>query len=727
MNCPAPSAILHPVLAALLLLASNAVAGETWTVTTVAGKPVLGHQDGAKTEALFYGPNGLVVTPTGVTYVADSWNHVIRMIATDGTVTTIAGSPGINDAQPGIGTAARFREPRLITRHPTTGVLYVADDAHVIWSLDPVTTTVAVYAGSIGAVGATNGTLTAARFYAITGLAFDSGGTLYVSEAGNHTIRKISTGGIVSTVAGLAGTSGFADATGTSARFSYPQQMVVGSDGNLYVADYMNMRIRKIVPATSVVTTLAGNGSAGTVDGTGTAATFSYPMHLARVGTDLFLSSENLIRRITLAGVVSLHVNTMAIANSLCATEVGNLRVSSGAQYHHLFDVAASAPHNLTTFAGLFETSASVDGNGSTARFWGPFGITAASDGTLFLCDSQTARIRRCTASGEVTTLTGTAGQGVGAGAVDGDLLTSTFGSPRGIARTATGDLYLSDRSNHTIRKIAANGTVTTIAGLSGTSGFVNASGNAARFSSPGDIAIDQSGNLFVIDTSNRAVRKITPTGVVTTLAGTLSLAGSIDGTGVAASFSDLRGITIASGGNLFVTDGTRIRRITSAGEVTTIAGGIWGSVDGVGTTATFNMPSGILCDGAGTLFVVDRFAHTLRRIVPPTWTTTTLAGTPERIGQRDGVGANALFAGPTALAYAQGSLFITDYDNNTIRKVTPSGATVVPPPTSGGSTPSGSSGDGSGGGGCGVGSAVAFLLLGAVALIPLRQRRTLG
>ncbi|HEY9899839.1 MAG TPA: NHL repeat-containing protein [Pantanalinema sp.] len=331
-----------------------------------------------------------------------------------------------------------------------------------------------------------------------------------------------------------------------------------------------------------------------------------------------------------------------------------------------------------TTLAGTAGTSGTTDDTGTAARFNNPCGVTADGSGNLYVADSNNHTIRKIVLStGEVTTLAGTAGVN---GSTDGTGTAATFSSPRGLAADGTGNLYVADSNNQTIRKIVlSSGVVTTLAGAAGSAGSTNGTGSAARFFNPLGLAADGTGNLYVADSTNSSIRKIVlSTGVVTTLAGTLGSYGSTDGTGTAATFKNPAAVTADGSGTLYVADtyNHTIRKIViSTGVVTTLAGtaGSSGSTNGTGTAAKFNSPKGLALDGTGNLFVTDLASHTLRKIVISTGAVTTLAGTVGSSGSTDGTGSAAKFDTPYGIAAdSSGNLYVGDYSNNTIRKIVP-------------------------------------------------------
>lgn len=272
----------------------------------------------------------------------------------------------------------------------------------------------------------------------------------------------------------------------------------------------------------------------------------------------------------------------------------------------------------VSTLAGSAGTLGSADGTGSAARFNFPLGLAVDAAGNVFVADAKNSVIRRITSAGVVTTHAGAPAQ---FGSADGAAASARFFLPYGVAIDGDGNLYVADSGNHTVRKITAAGIVSTLAGAPMQSGFTDGTGAAARFNSPWGIAVDRSGTVFVTDNQNNAVRRISAAGVVTTLAGSASgTAGSQDGTGGAARFDQPRGLTVDASGNIFVMDygSSILRRVTAAGVVSTLAGSarIIGDADSVGSAARFYDPTDVVADGS-TLFIVDSSNNLVRRAVP--------------------------------------------------------------------------------------------------------------
>jgi sugar lactone lactonase YvrE len=313
-------------------------------------------------------------------------------------------------------------------------------------------------------------------------------------------------------LAGSSGTAGSADGTGSAALFKDPYGLALDSSGNLYVADKANDTIR-MVTAAGVVTTLAGTpGSVGTTDGTGAAAQFNQPVGLAVASGGVIYvadSSNYTIRKIASGGVV-------------------------------------------TTLAGAPGKSGYIDATGGSAEFNQPYGIAIDGSGNLYVTELGNNTVRMVTSGGVVTTLAGTAGS---AGSTDGTGTAARFNQPIGIAIDGSGNLYVADSNNNTIRKIASGGVVTTLAGSPGSAGTADGTGSAARFRSPRGVATDAAGNIYVADSGNCTIRKVTPAGVVTTLAGTPGTFASVPGTGAAALFDVPVGIAVGTTGSTYVTN----------------------------------------------------------------------------------------------------------------------------------------------------------------------------
>ncbi len=664
-----------------------------YTFTTLAGIPyVPGATDGTGAAAQFSFPGYTALDASGNLYVADQGSDTIRKVTPSGVVTTLAGASGIVGSANGTGSAARFNGPLGIAVDGS-GNVYVADTGNDTIRMITPAGVVTTLAGTPLASGSGDGTGAAAQFANPAGIAVDGSGNIYVADELNDTIRKVTSAGVVTTFAGTAGSAGIADGTGANAKFRAPYGVALDSAGNLYVADAGNNTIRKITSA-AVVTTLAGNaGVTGSTDGTGSAALFYVPIGVAVDGSgNVYVSDydNNTIRKVTSGGVVTTLAGTVKVVGFVDGTGTaakftnpvgvsvdgaGNVYVGeSGDDLIRKIDSGGT----VTTLAG-FAGGGDANGTGSAARFNIPTGITVDGSGNLYVADEFNDLIRKITPGGAVTTLAGTPGS---PGSSDGTGSAALFYSPFGIAVDGAGNVYVTDANNDTIRKITPSGAVSTLAGSTGKPGSTNGTGSAALFNDPVGIAVDGNGNVYVSEQGNFDIRMITPAGAVTTLAGTAGAKGFQDGTGPAAQFNLPAGLAVDGNGNVYVADYTNsaIRKITPAGVVTTIAGQATapGSADGTGTAAQFYQPTGVAVDGAGNVYVCEQTNDTVRRITPA-GVVTTLAGSPKVFGSANGTGAAARFTAPDGIAVdSLGNLYVADTGNDTIRKGTLSGAPQI-------------------------------------------------
>lgn len=313
----------------------------------------------------------------------------------------------------------------------------------------------------------------------------------------------------------------------------------------------------------------------------------------------------------------------------------------------------------VSTLAG--STKGFADGAGAAAQFDTPSGVAVDASGNVYVADDGNHKIRKITPTGVVTTFAGST-----EGFADGTGSTAQFNSPKGIAVDASGNVYVTDEGNFKIRKITPAGAVTTLAGS--TVGFADGSGTSAQFNLLRGIAVDAAGNVYAADRGNHRIRKISPAGVVTTLAG--SSRGSTDGTGVTAKFNELKGIAVDASGNVYAADefNHKIRKITPAGLVTTLAGSTEGFADGAALESQFDRPSDVAVDASGSIYVADGANHKIRKLRVE-GTVTTLAGSV--IGFADGTATGAKFDFPTGIAVdASGNLYVADLFNRKIRKI---------------------------------------------------------
>ncbi|MEQ1748564.1 MAG: choice-of-anchor D domain-containing protein [Prosthecobacter sp.] len=682
----------HSILRATFAVLAAALGGtlhaqQQYQWSNFVGKPGgPGNVDGPAAKARFRTPRGIAQDASGNLFVADTFNETIRKITPAGVVSTFAGKAETPGGADGTGGNARFNRPHQLAFGPG-GVLYVADRSNCcIRKISPAGV-VTTLAGTAGQNGSADGTGAAARFQNPEGLVVDASGNVYVADTVNHTIRKVTPAGVVTTLAGTTGVTGSTDGSGSAALFRYPERITLAG-GDLFVTDNGNHTIRKVTLA-GVVTTFAGMaGSEGSTDSTGNAARFSSPMGIISDSSgNLFVGQDgdSTLRKITPAGVVSTVAGSLGNGGYGYADGTG-----PAAKFRSLFSICVAAngvmhvadegndlirrvtPAGVvTTFAGSLPTDGSADGTGTAARFYAPMGMVVNAAGEVWVADQYNCAIRKVTASGVVTTYAGSAGS---IGSDDGPVATAKFRYPTGLALGASGNLWVADGSNRTVRLISPAGVVSTVAGMAGQSSIVDGTGADARFNYPSDIAVDVAGNAFVPEVYSNLIRKVTPGGVVTTVAGS-TIGGWLDGTGTAARFSYPSAVCTDTSGNLYVPDYLTnvIRKISPTYQVSTLAGTGYsvGSADGAGAAARFKTPNGIAVNGAGTVFVADTYNNTIRRI-SSTGVVTTIGGTAGIADAQDGMNNTSRFSRPQRLAVGpDGTLYVTD-GNNRIAKGVP-------------------------------------------------------
>lgn len=631
-------------------------------VVTIAGTGKAGTVNGTGRQASFSAPLGLGCDATGDIFVGDYNNNVIREITPLAVVSTFAGSFGSHGAANGRRSQATFTLPQGVAMDEA-GNMYIADSYNDLIRKITPGGIVSTLAGQTGVAGSTDGM--DATFNSPTGVAVDHSGNVYVADQGNNTIRKITPSGNVSTLAGTAGVAG--SVNGMNATFNLPTGVTIDNFENLYVADAGNNLIRMITPA-GLVSTFAGNGAKGFADGQGLAAVFNYPTGITIDDyNNIYIADEhnNIIRKITPTG-------------------------------------------NVTTLAGN-GSPGWADGVYKNATFSYPGSVAADNMGNLYVGDISTYLIRKITLTGytinkplpaglvfDATTgiISGipaavspatdyivTAYNAVGSSTAVVNITVNNNGvilQPPNIAYQSP-QVYVVNTPiqplspTNTGGAVPANtyGLVSTYAGSS-SAGNTNGPALKATFNGPVGLAFDESGNLFVSENVNNDIREISAAGVVSTFAGN-GRAALANGPGSSASFYSPAQIAFDGGGNLYVADEQNqlIRKITQTGVVSSYAGsGGLGSADGTLATATLNNPFGLAIDPSGIMYIGDNGNNTIRKV--------DLAGQVSTFLVLDD--GSAPPNNYTALYYlttdAQGNLYYTD--NNQVGQVTPAGAANI-------------------------------------------------
>ncbi len=763
-----------------------------YTIATVAGIGSLVVENlgdgGPALQGQLLSPYGLNFDSAGNLFIADSGNDRIRIVTLDGIINTYAGGGRLTaDGTPRL--EALFFRP-LDVAFDQAGNLYIAQQLiGRVYKVDK-NGIVTRFAGGERFVGNSGdgGPANLARLRSPSGLAIDDLGNIYISDEANANIRKVTVAtGIITTVCGT-GEAGFSGDGGpaTSAQLTGPNDIAFDSSGNLYIADRGNKRIRKVTPdgkisslvlsspdagytdsieATSLaidhsdnllittgsfggtihrinlqnntITTIAGKagvgGSSGpgdgtpaleitllnpdgvTVDSQGIIYFSEVSKHLVRKLVpfpidDILLPTLNVTSptstgaystitpSINLAGTASDNtllthiswendrggsglaagVKTWTVDNVLLQPGINQIMVTAWDANGNSTSVKVNVTYTpqiiLKNYIGNGRPGFSGDGIVSNqSQLWIPESIAFDSSGNLYIADTGNHRIRRITRDGVITTIAGN-GQ-LGSRGDGGQAVNAEFNWPSGLAVDASGAVYVSDTNNHRVRRIAPNGIITTIAGK-GVDGFSGDSGPAteAMLDTPVGLALDGAGNLLIADAGNNRIRKLNlNTGIISTAAGNGYGRGGDGGAASAAGLFFPTGMTLDGAGNLYISDtgNHRIRKVTPAGIIDTIAGTGTPGFDGDGgaaKSAQVNAPGGLALDARGNLYIADQGNHRIR-LIKPDGTISTFAGNGlTGIEGENGAATSVRLTAPAGVAIdSAGNLFIADTGNHRV------------------------------------------------------------
>lgn len=641
MKAPLLTYVLRLVLSVTLVSIYTQLAAQT--ITTIAGSSLKG-DGGFATGANVSSPFSVALDGSGNLYIADKGNHRIRKVSVSGIITTVAGNGSYGSGgDGGQATSASLANPAGVVVDGS-GNVYIADSQNNrVRKVTPAGSITTVAGNGTAGFSGDGAQATLATLANPTGVALDASGNLYIADQQNHRIRKVDLSGTITTVAGSA-TAGFGGdgSSATAAKLNSPTEIAVDGSGNLYIADSQNNRIRKVL-TTGVISTVAGNGTAG-FGGDGSVAltaSLNNPFGVTIDGSgNLYIAdaSNHRIRMVTNGGIIS-------------------------------------------TVAG--DGTAGYNGDGATAttsNLYSPGGVVVDGSGKLYIADTQNNRVRSVSISGIISTVAGNGTINYGG---DGGLATAaSLSNPFGLAIDGSGNLYIADQQNQRIRKVSTPGSITTVAG-NGTYGFSGDGGVAtgASLANAAGVAIDGSGNLYIADQGNNRVRKVTPAGSITTVAGTGSAAFSGDGgAATAAGLNFPAGVVVDGSGNLYIADSqnNRVRKVTPAGSITTVAGTGTAGYSGDGGSATaakLNYPAGVAVDGSGNLYIADQGNHRIRKVTPAGSITTVAGNGTFGFGGDNGPATAANLANPAdVIIDTHGNLYIADTQNNRVRKVSTNG-----------------------------------------------------
>jgi sugar lactone lactonase YvrE len=644
---------LAPILTPILIPPTPKPTGISLYLGSMGGD---GDLDGTVVTARFNNPGGVAVDGAGNVYVADTGNHSIRKISVDGTVTTWAGKSGDSGSVDGLGAAARFTSPNGIALD-AVGNIYVADRGnHLIRKISPAGQ-VSTLAGSAGEAGLVDGIGAAARLSYPTRLALGPNGLLYVVDTQTDVVRTVDASGQVGTMKIDVPRGTEIDAnTGAITRYDpYFSGIAVDRSGNVLLPDRLNRIVYRITPSGSTSTVYTGIPVAR--------EWYLYNQELGLgdividAGGNVSFIDSGSIRRLSATGEIS----TIDLSNSLSGPAAlavdhgGALFIAyKNTNIAHITGSGASAvlrvgtDGTITRLAPVAAAVKPVDDSGASVDLRPSGSLSVAPDGALFLADFRSGRVHQLGAGGLVTTrpmvpdlarqgldaiygATGLAIDGAGnaylahyfgiykvsaagvvsllAGVTGGSEflppdISSVLNAPVGIVASRDGVLYVSDRGDHTIRKITPQGVVTTVAGLANESGSADGNGSAARFNQPSGLALDALGNLYVADSGNKTVRKIMPTGLVSTIAGRAGFGGDEDGAD--ATFLEPRYLAVDAAGAVYVAELNKrlLRKISPTGFVSTVAGQREGKGIRAGALPGYlGVPTGLAVGLDGTVY----------------------------------------------------------------------------------------------------------------------------
>jgi sugar lactone lactonase YvrE len=649
--------------------------GKIWHIAGIGGSPGYSGDGGPASSAQLDNPTGIAVDDTGNIYVADCFNHRIRKIDTLGIITTIAGTGTFGfSGDGGLATQAKLNRPnKLVIDH--LGNIYVSDcNNHRIRKIAPtgiITTIAGVGSGTYGGDG---GPAISADINQPHGLTFDADHNLYFVDYMNYRIRKIDTAGIITTFAGN-GTAGSLGDGGSAvlAQFNLPTGIATDKQGHFYIADYNNHRVRKINYCASPITVNAsGNtsicgGNSTVLMGSG-ATSYAWSSSLGPMTGSSVVTTPTITTTYTVLGStlgcdasasITVTVNPVigiAGPSTICVGSSASLSASGASSYtwnpgNLTGSSVVVAPYVATVYTvsavngscqsnTLFTVSVSpclnyggvVAGNGSSgysgdggnatqAMLNFPYGIAKDLAGNLYIAERSNHRIRKVNPSGIISTFAGTGAFGFSG---DGGPATSAMiNEPWGVCTDNNGNVYIADRNSHRIRKVSPGGVITTIAG-NGTGAYSGDGALAinASLNLPIDVEVDNAGNVYIVDGGNHAIRVVNTSGIINTLAGTGTAGFSGDGgPATLAQFNSPVKLAIDKSGNVFVSDcnNSRVRKINTSGLISTVAGiGYSNFLTGDGgpaTSAAIGNIIGIAVDTLDNIYIANWYHGKIRKI----------------------------------------------------------------------------------------------------------------
>lgn len=615
-------------------------------ISVFAGNGQLGFSgDGgpAIAAALSY-PTAVAVDSNGNVYIADTNNQRVRKVSPGGAITTVAGNGQSDVTGDGAkATSAAVGNPFGLAVDGSNNLYISQRDFNVIRMVNAAGIITTVAGNGRAGFSGDGGVATSAALNFPQGLKVDTKGNVYVADSRNQRVRKFTPGGIITTAAGngnLASSGNGGQAT--AAALAAPVDVAIDSAGNLYIATFTDSSIRA-VNSSGIISTFAG-GAGSLPDGPAHQTYFDGP-------------------------------------GAIAVDSQGNIIVTEYASHR----VRRVAQQTVTTIAGSLPAPAGGDNIQATSSpLFDPYGIAVDSLGDVYIGDALDNRIRKVSSAGIITTVAG--------GRLDeytgdnGPATSAQIGNPFGISVDSANNIYVSQGFGIVVRRIASSGTITTVAGgaigLSGDGGPAT----AAALNYALDAVADAGGNLYISDINNNRIRRVDSTGTITTFAGTGEAAfGGDNGPARSAQLYGPQQLALDRGGNLYVADrfNCRIRKITPSGTITTVAGNGFGGLTGDGglaTDAQIGFPTGVAVDSSGNLFIATKqysggtTLGRIRKVDATSGIISTIAGTGTAgFGGDGGLATLATLNAPSNIAVDNsGNVFFTDENNLRVRKLTP-------------------------------------------------------
>jgi sugar lactone lactonase YvrE len=627
----------------------------TGIITTVAGTGTAGFSGdgGPATSATLNQPADVCFDSSGNLYIADRKNNRVRKVTmSTGIITTVAGNGGgaCNNSQfagdGGPATSALLNNPKGVCVD-SPGNIYIADsDNNCVRQVAAGTGIITTFAGKGFNPGNSGdgGAATSATLGTPNSVAVDSTGAVYIADSGNARVRVVSSGMIFNYAGSPTGTSGYSGdgALATAALVGNHLRVATDSSNNVYIADGSNSVVRMVNFSSSYISTIAGTGARGFSGdgGPATSAVFNGDRMAVAAGP--------------------------GASPDIVIFDQGNVRIRK----IHLGTINTVAGMGFGAFA---------DGSGAAASFSLPTGMFVDQAGNILVCDQNNNRVRRIDAvTGAVSTIAGT---GVAGFSGDGGpAVNAQLTRPQSVKGDSNGNIFIADTKNHCVRKIDPSGNISTFAGKGGMGGFSGDGGPAtsATISEPDAVELDAKGDVYIIDGSDQIIRKVDPSGIISTVAGTPGMNGFSGDGGPSSSalFCSLNGGFFEPVSQMaYIIDGARIRKIdiVNNGLITTVAGnGISGYTGdgGPATSASLIGPLGVSATPNGDIFIADPFTNAIRKVDGTTGIINTIVGTgvPGFSGDGGPDFSAQLFL-PTAVLPAPGGLYILDTGNNRVRR----------------------------------------------------------